>query len=129
MVGIWSQYSSAYLYVLGIGILIGFGLPMLIAPMTFGRILKWQIPDHEHLAIYFGRCLGGIACVIAVFGIRVARSPELQPFFFELAVSALSILTLIHIYGAIRKIQPITETLEIGFWFGLIVLTLCFFPS
>ena len=129
MIGIWSAYSSQYLYVLAIGILGAFGLPMLLVPITFARVLRWQIPEHEHLAIYFGRCLGGIACVIAVFGFRVAGSPGLQPFFFDLAIWTFCILTLVHIYGAVRKIQPITETIEIIFWFGLIVLTLCFYPG
>ena len=129
MVGIWSAYSSQFLYVVTIGILAGFALPLLLVPIKFARVLTWQIPEHEHLAIYFGRCLGGIATVIAVFGLKVAASPALQPFFFSLVVWIFCILTLVHIYGAIRKIQPITETIEIIFWFGLIVLTLCFFPS
>ena len=128
MIGMWGSYSSHYLYVAAIGILGAFGLPMLLVPMMFGRILGWQIPDHEHLAIYFGRCLGGMACVIAVFGIHVAGTPALQPFFFNLMLGMFCILTLVHIYGAIRKIQPISETIEIIFWFGLIVLTLCFYP-
>ena len=128
MVGIWSSYSSHYLYVLGIGILGAFALPMLLVPIKFAQVLRWRIPEHEHLAIYFGRCLGGLAAVIAVFGFKVAGSPELKPFFFQLAISAFCILTLVHIYGAIRKIQPITETIEIAFWFGLIVLTMCFYP-
>jgi len=129
MVGIWSSYSSHYLCVLGIGILGGFALPMLVVPITFGRVLRWQIPDHTHLAIYFGRCLGGIAAVIAAFGFKVAGSPSLQPFFFQLAIAIFCMLTAIHIYGGIRKIQPITETIEIIFWFGLIVLTICFYPG
>ena len=129
MIGIWSSYSSHYLYVLVIGILGAFGLPMLISPITFGRVLGWHIPDHEHLAIYFGRCLGGIACVLAVFGFEVARNPELQPFFFGLIMGTFCILTAIHIYGALRKIQPISETIEIAFWFALIILTLCFYPN
>ena len=129
MIGVWSSQSSLYLYILGIGIVAGFGLPMFLVPITFARVLRWQIPDNEHLAIYFGRCLGGIACVMGVFGFKAAGAPELQPFFFQLAISALCILTVAHIYGAIRKIQPITETIEIIFWFGLIILTLCFYPG
>jgi len=129
MVGVWSAYSSQYLYVVAIGILAAFGLPMLIAPITFARILRWQIPDHEHLAIYFGRCLGGLASVVAVFGFKAAGAPALLPFYYQMTIAAFCILTLIHIYGAIRKIQPITETLEIAFWLGLIVVTLCFYPG
>ena len=71
MVGIWSTYSSQYLYVLGIGILGGFALPMLFVPIKFAQVLRWQIPEHEHLAIYFGRCLGGLAAVIAAFPVIV----------------------------------------------------------
>ena len=128
MIGIWGSYSTQYLYVLSTGILLAFGLPMLLVPMTFGRVLRWQIPDHEHLAIYFGRCLGGLASVMAICGIKVAGTPELQPFYFQLSVSAFCVITLVHIYGGIRKIQPITETIEVIFWFGLIMLTLCFWP-
>jgi len=35
----------------------------------------------------------------------------------------------IHVYGAWRRIQPITETLEIAFYVLLLVLTLLFQPS
>jgi len=112
MVGVWSAYSSQYLYVVAIGILAAFGLPMLIAPITFARILR-----------------GGLASVVAVFGFKAAGVPALLPFYYQMTIAAFCILTLVHIYGAIRKIQPITETLEIAFWFGLIVVTLCFYPG
>jgi uncharacterized membrane protein len=35
----------------------------------------------------------------------------------------------VHVYGAIKNIQPITETLEIGFWMILFVLNVLFYPS
>ena len=37
-------------------------------------------------------------------------------------------MVVLHIYGAIKKIQPITETLEIGLWVGLLFLSLAFYP-
>ena len=35
----------------------------------------------------------------------------------------------VHVYGAIRRIQPITETLEIGFWMILFGLNVLFYPA
>jgi hypothetical protein len=35
----------------------------------------------------------------------------------------------IHVCGGIKKIQPITETVEILFWVGQVVLSLCFYPG
>ena len=37
-------------------------------------------------------------------------------------------MILLHVYGAIRKTQPITETIEIGLWVVLSLVTLCFYP-
>ena len=36
---------------------------------------------------------------------------------------------LIHVYGAIRRIQPLSETLEIGLWTVLLLLNTAFFPG
>jgi len=37
-------------------------------------------------------------------------------------------MTILHVYGAIRKIQPLTETVEIALWVVLFLVTLCFYP-
>ena len=128
MIGIWSLYSTAYLYGISLAILILFALPLLFVPLHWARLFRWQIPEHEHLAIYFGRCLGGVATVLAIMAFMVAREPVLQPLFFRLMIMVFSVMTVIHVYGAWRRIQPVTETVEIIFWAGLVVLTLCFAP-
>jgi len=38
-------------------------------------------------------------------------------------------MTLVHVVGAIQRIQPVTETIEIAFWAGLVLLGLAFYPS
>jgi hypothetical protein len=35
----------------------------------------------------------------------------------------------LHVYGALKRAQPITETMEIGLWIVLFVLALAFFPA
>ncbi len=128
MIGIWSVYSAAYLYAIALAILILFALPLLFVPIKWARLFKWHIPEHQHLAIYFGRCLGGIATVLAAMAIMVARDRALQPVFFKLMITVFSMMTIVHVYGAWKRIQPLTETVEIIFWAGLVILTLCFAP-
>jgi hypothetical protein len=43
-------------------------------------------------------------------------------------MSCFAVMTAVHVYGAIRKIQPLSETLEIGFWALLLLLAFCFYP-
>ena len=129
MIGGWKSYLDIYLYVAAMGMLVVFGIPLLLAPVLWARAFRWHIPQHEHLIVYLGRCLGGVICVIAVFAFRVASTPAVQPFFFDLILGVFLVMILIHIYGAIRRIQPITETIEIIFWVLLLLVTLCFYPS
>jgi hypothetical protein len=128
MLGIWANYSSQFLFVIGISTLLIFGIPMALWPIQWAKTLRWQIPEHIDLAVYYGRCLGCVAFIVGVFGIISAMNPIVQPFYFQFLLSCWILMVVVHIYGAIKNIQPITETYEIGFWFALVLLTLCFWP-
>ena len=129
MIGIWNQYLHIYLYVLSIGMLIAFGLPLLFVPMQWARLLRWEVPHPQELAAFLGRSLGVFICVIAIFAFKAASNPAVQPFFFELLLWTLIGSLLLHIYGAIRKAQPISETFEILLWILLLIVTLAFYPT
>ena len=129
MMGLWASHSHLFLLTIGILVLVAFAVPMTLSPIGWAKLLRWRSPDHTDLAVYFGRCLGCVATVIAVFSIRAASRPEMQLFFFEFLLAGFVLITAVHIYGAFRKIQPMTETLEIAFWSALVVLTLIFWPA
>lgn len=129
MLGLWRDYSTQYLYIIAIGTIIFFGLPMLISPIYWAKVLRWEIPDKTDLAVYFGRCLGAVICVIAGFGIKAAENPIIQPYYFDFILCNFILMVFVHIYGWLKKIQPLTETLEIFYWLGLIFLTLLFYPA
>lgn len=129
MIGIWGSHSVIFLKIVAISLLVSFCVPLILAPMKWAKVLKWKLPDHDHLAVYFGRCLGGMAAILALFGLKVTALPAILPFYFDLLIWIYLSLALVHVWGAVRKIQPITETIEIGFWILLIILTLCFYPS
>lgn len=129
MMGIWSDYSSQFLLVVGTSTLLIFGIPMAIWPIQWAKTLRWQIPEHTDLAVYYGRCLGCVAFVIGVFAILAATNPMVQSLYFQLLLACWLLMVVVHVYGALKQIQPITETYEIGFWLGLAILTLCFWPN
>ncbi len=128
MIGIWGAQSNLYLYILGVATLILFGLPMVFVPMQWARALRWELPQPSDLAITFGRSLGIVISIVAIFAIRVAQIPAAKPFFFDMLIAIFAGMLLIHVYGAIRKTQPFTETGEIALWVLLGLLTLSFYP-
>jgi hypothetical protein len=129
MIGLWNTYLHIYLYVVAVAILIGFGIPLLFVPIQWARIFRWEIPEQKQLAAFLGRTVGVFLIVLAVFAFKAANTPAVQPFFFDLLLWIISGSILIHVYGAIKKAQPITETLEILVWVLLFFVTIAFYPS
>lgn len=129
MIGIWGGYSSQFLSIVGWLILVVFAIPITIWPFQWAKAVGWEIPQHTHLVLYFGRCLGCVAIAVALFSIFAANYLLVQPFYFKFLLFIWASMVILHIYGAMKKIQPILETYEIGFWSGLVLLTLCFWPN
>ena len=129
MIGIWQAHATTYLIVAGIAMLVAFGIPLLMAPMAWARLFRWEIPPPGQLVTFLGRSLGLFICVVAVYAFRVAAIQPAQPFFFELMLWLFVGMIGLHVYGAIKRAQPITETMEIGLWVVLLLVTLAFYPA
>jgi hypothetical protein len=129
MIGILKAYCGIYLKLIATGTLIFFGLPMLLWPLKWAKVLGWRIPEHTDLAVYFGRCLGSVITVIGFLAFQAAEDPQIQPFYFNLIMANFVMMIFVHLYGAIKKIQPLSETLEIGYWLLLAIITLFFYPK
>jgi hypothetical protein len=130
MLGVWGEYADAYLWVVAVGSLFFFGLPICFFPLRWASWLRWQIPEHVHLSIYLGRCLGAVICVMAIFALQATRSdPAILHFYFNFMLVNVAAMIIVHIYGALKKIQPLSETIEIAYWILLFLMTLCFHPG
>jgi hypothetical protein len=129
MIGLWNNYLHIYLYIVAVVMLLGFGLPLLLVPIQWARVFRWEIPEEKRLAAFLGRTVGVFICVLAVFAYKAAGNPTDQPFFVDMMLWVVSGSLLIHVYGAIKKAQPITETIEILVWILLLITTLVFYPS
>ena len=99
----------------GIGLLV-FALPLLLSPLRWARALRWRPPQDTDLTVYLGRSLGAVATALSFGGLVAARDPWRHRIVFRMAALAAFLLTGVHVWGAIQKRQPWTETAEILFW-------------
>ena len=113
--------ASWYLWILSIGFVALFALPLLLFPLHWARWFKWRVADDDNLALYFGRCLGGVALALSVGWFRAAMHPGAYPIVWEITIAAGALMTWVHILGALQKRQPWTETAEIGMY-GLLTV-------
>jgi hypothetical protein len=124
----FSNHSSDFLGVAA-GLSFLLALPMFFRPLDWARVLGWRLPAETDLAVYFGRCLGGVVCVLGAMSIVAAREVLVQPFFFTLLLAAVGVNIVVHVWGAFKKIQPRSETIEIALWVALFLAGLAFYPG
>jgi hypothetical protein len=70
----------------------------------------------DDLTVYLARCLGGVACGIIATLYAAAPRPAQHVDLFGLIANVGVILTLVHVWGAIVRRQPWTETAEIALY-------------
>ncbi len=129
MIGIWSAYTHVYLLTLCVSTTLIFALPIFLTPLRWGRVFMWRIPQETDLAVYFGRCLGAFVLVIEGLILRAGLTREGALFTCQVLLAVAFLMVVVHVWGALQKIQPITETLEIGMYSGMFILTLLFYPA
>src|SRR5262245_60225624 len=110
---------SWFLRIVAVAFLVAFALPLLFRPLGWARRFLWRIPVETELAVYFGRCLGAVAVAIVVACFHAAQDPRRHAIVLLMLPVAGSLLTLVHIWGALKREQPWTETVEIALYAGL----------
>ena len=129
MIGIWASHAQAFLFVLVILTSAAFALPIFLVPLAWARRFGWRIPEHTDLAVYFGRCLGAFILIVELLMLRSALTGTGLVFTFQVLIAVAVLMTIVHIWGALQRIQPISETLEIGMYAGLGLLAVAFYPG
>ncbi|ADO72645.1 hypothetical protein [Stigmatella aurantiaca] len=100
-------------------------LPLLFVPLTWARVFRWKLPEEgKHLTIYFGRCLGAVSLAIIITVAHGIPEPKSNVRLFELVALTSGLMVLVHIWGALRRIQPMTETVETVFWAAVALMAL-----
>lgn len=127
-IGIWSDYASTYLLVVTAVTLVAFSVLLFFKPLIWAKMLMWKIPEETDLAVYFGRCLGAFALVTNIMFLQAALWGQGTVFVLQFFSLFCFLMIVVHVWGAIAKIQPVTETLETGFWLVLLILNLLVMP-
>ena len=121
--------SSYFLIANGIVFLVFFGLPLLLRPLAWARRIGWEIPQETDLVQYLGRSLGAVALPLVVYLFIAAKDPWHFRFIFDLLISIGTLLFAVHLYGFIKKVQPLIEHLEIVLYGSNTLLALYFYPQ
>jgi hypothetical protein len=129
MLGQYSEYGIEYISILMTVTTFFFALPILLFPLSWARLMRWTLPEETDLVVYFGRCLGAFILIIQILMLRAVTTGTGYTFTFDALFFVFSLMLVIHIYGAIKRVQPITETLEIGLWIILLVMNIAFYPA
>ena len=129
MIGMWSVHAQAFLLVATILSAAGLSLPILLVPLAWARRFGWTIPEHTDLAVYFGRSLGALAVTINLLTLRAALTGVALVPAFEVTLVVSLLMVVVHVYGALRRVQPLSETIEIGFWAAIALLALACWPA
>jgi hypothetical protein len=94
--------------------LVVYAVPLALAPLRWARWFRWRLPQGDPgLTVYFGRCTGVLALAVIVAVLPAVRDPRAHLDRFELVAWATGLMTVLHVWGAVRRTQPWTEDLEI----------------
>ncbi|HVG57143.1 MAG TPA: hypothetical protein VNA24_01210 [Hyalangium sp.] len=115
----WFLIVSAVIFILVIA------LPLLFVPLTWARWFGWKLPEGStDLAVYFGRCLGATALAIIIAVAHGIPDPKSHHLLFDLVSMTSGLMIGIHVWGWIRKTQPLSETVEILVWVVVFIMSL-----
>ncbi|WP_298188340.1 hypothetical protein [uncultured Pseudomonas sp.] len=73
------------------------------------RLTGWKTPAHTDLAVYFGRCLSAFILTPETMVLRAALSGESIHVDVEMLAAVAVMMVIVHIYSALRRIQPLSE--------------------
>jgi hypothetical protein len=101
---------------------------MFLSPLRWARALRWRIPDDTDLTVYLGRSVGVAVIAISAGALKAARRPEEHRIIFDVGFLAGVLATVVHVWGALQRRQPWTETAEIAFWSAMAAGALLAYP-
>lgn len=81
------------------------------------------------MANYLGRSLGGVAMVLIIMAFLAATDPWKYRLVFDMMILVGVFMVGVHLYGFIKKNQPVVEHLEILLYALVSVLALYFYPQ
>ena len=113
-----NEVQIFFAFVIPVSVLL-LGVPIALVPLAWARALRWRVPqtefskDERNLSLYFARCLGAVAIAFGVACGAAGIRNEVPAVLVLQAIFVGAGLTLAHVHGALRRAQPMSETVEI----------------
>ena len=104
------------------GTLVVFGLPLLLDPYRWARAFGWPAEPETDVGLYFGRCLGAVACALGADGLRAIQDPRRHRGYYDIGEVASWLLAAVHVRGMLEGRQPPVEHAEIAGYTAFAVL-------
>ena len=82
----------AFLLLSGVGTLLLFGIPILLAPLRWARAFQWEIPEDVRLVRYFARSLGSTAVGIGAVAVYLGLQADPPREFLLVAIVSTALL-------------------------------------
>ena len=119
--------GRVFLFIAGLGVLVVFGLPILLAPYDWADAFGWDTQPHTDLTTYFARVAGAIVTSLAIYALYASRAPARHRSLFTLIAGIGGLMVLVHLWGI--GAQPASETIEVAFYAGFAALALWARPA
>jgi hypothetical protein len=121
--------ASVFLVLAATGFGLVYALPIFLAPLWWARLFRWEVPAETDLTVYFGRCLGGVALAVVCLCYRAAPRVGESAWLFDLIALIGALMTVVHVWGAVKKTQPLVESVEIPLYAALAIVALVLRPA
>lgn len=118
---------SWFLWIVGLAFFFGSALPLLFVPLRWGRAFGWKPVEGDRFTVYLGRCLGGVAVALSLAAFRAAPDPAAHRETLQILLAAAALLMLVHIWGALRRVQPWQENLETVMYLLIVGFGVCLY--
>lgn len=112
--------TSWFIWIVGLAFFFGSALPLLFVPLRWGKAFGWKPAPDDPFVVYLGRCLGGAAVALSLAAFRAAPRPAAHRETVEILLVAAALLFLVHVWGALRRVQPWQENLETLMYLGIV---------
>ncbi len=118
-------FASWFLLASCVFFLVVYAVPLVFFPLRWARWFRWELPaGRPELTVYFARCTGVLAVAIIAIVAPGIRDPIGHRAVFELIAWACGLMTLLHVWGAIRGTQPWPEHVEIAMYAAVCAVSL-----
>jgi hypothetical protein len=128
LVGRWSAHARTFLLLFAaITTMVG-AVPIYLFPTEWAKALGWSVPHDTDLLLYYGRGGGSFLLIAEFLMLRAAITRTNLRLGYEVLLLTGISMVVLHVWGALHEAQPLSETIEIGFYTGVALVPLLFWP-